>query len=87
MNPDHLFAGTPEDNVRDMMKKGRCVANKKLPLGEAHHATSLTERDVIEIRKSSATKKYLAASYGVSLSTIRNILTGRTWSHIGLPPA
>lgn len=86
LNPEHLFIGTPADNVHDMVVKGRRCA-PELPKGEAHHATSLTEDDVMAIRKSCSARKDIAARYGVSVSTIRNILTGRTWAHVGLPSA
>lgn len=28
VRPDHLYAGTPKDNTRDMMRKGRFVGNR-----------------------------------------------------------
>ena len=38
-NPDHLFLGTPSDNMLDMAKKGRAYS------GERHHTyTNATER-------------------------------------------
>jgi hypothetical protein len=86
-NPDHLFAGTPADNAHDMMRKGRGAKNKRLPAGESHHATTLRESDVVLIRSSSETRKDLAARYSVSVSTIANILSGRTWRYVGSPSA
>lgn len=50
VNPDHLFIGTPLDNMRDKMKKGRHVAWKSKDC----NLTKLTEADVLEIRRLSA---------------------------------
>ena len=43
-NPDHLFLGSPADNVRDMVSKGRGARGFKLP------QTRLSEEQVREIR-------------------------------------
>jgi hypothetical protein len=34
VNPDHLFAGTPADNMRDCMAKGRWKQPRKLSIAE-----------------------------------------------------
>lgn len=39
VNPDHLFLGTPQDNMTDKMQKGRHVALK----GSEHVRAKLTE--------------------------------------------
>lgn len=47
INPDHLFAGTRQDNVDDRERKGR----NNPPKGEKHAKAKLTELDVLTIRK------------------------------------
>jgi hypothetical protein len=80
VNPRHLFAGTPQDNVRDMWEKGR--ANPVAPSGEAHHRALLNEEKVRQIRSlvGSGTKaSVLASRYGVSTPTIYAVAQRRTW--------
>lgn len=79
VNPAHLRAGTPRDNTRDMLSKGR--AKFSYP-GEAHHSSKLTELAVREIRTSSATPKELADRFGVTPRTIRKVRQGTRWAHI-----
>jgi DNA-directed RNA polymerase subunit RPC12/RpoP len=45
--PDHLFLGTHEDNMSDMVKK------KRQAVGSRSGVSKLSERDVLAIRKSS----------------------------------
>lgn len=47
-NPEHLFVGTSNDNVQDMVKKGRQRSLK----GESSSQAKLTSDEVAEIRKS-----------------------------------
>lgn len=46
-NPDHLFLGTQQANIRDCVSKNR----QRAPQGEAVHWHKLTEKDVIELRR------------------------------------
>lgn len=64
VNPEHLFLGTHEDNMKDASKKGRLVNRK------------LTNRQVAYIRKSVLSNRELANKYGVWDSTIRRIRNG-----------
>jgi hypothetical protein len=77
INPQHLFLGTPADNVRDMYAKGR-----KRPLaGEAHPMARLTDAQVAEIREKRALGLTLAAiaeCYGVSFQHVSLICRGLT---------
>jgi len=78
VNPAHLFVGTQLDNVNDMMTKGRGVARR----GELNGNSKLTQIDVDGIRSDyAACRSPLALSkkYGVSKSTIKNIVTGSHW--------
>lgn len=76
VNPDHLFLGTQIDNMRDMVQK------KRNPLGERKLAAKLTDKDVIEIRKSKLKQYELAAKYGVSKTAIRYVIIKQTWKHV-----
>lgn len=82
VNPDHLFLGTPLDNMRDMIAKGR----QSHPSGSDHFRAKLTEEDVIELLKMDATGEYtyndLASKFKISRSQIWNILHGVTWKAI-----
>lgn len=78
VNPDHIFAGTHQDNMDDMVAKGRGDA----PKGEAHHDAKLTESDVRAIRTDGRNNATIAASYGVSPAAIWLIKARRNWRHI-----
>jgi hypothetical protein len=74
VNPEHLFLGTHEDNQKDMRAKGRA----KYGLGGRRPAFG--EGDIIDIRTVSAlgaTQRAIAAAYGVSQTTIGEILLER----------
>jgi len=76
VNPDHLFLGTQQDNMNDMVEKGRSLR------GEKHPKTKLNESDVRRIRKSRYKPCILARKYKVSQSAIRHIQDRRTWKHV-----
>lgn len=77
-NPDHLVLGTQQDNVDDMMAKGR--GHKAS--GEAHGMRKLTVEQVRAIFDDKRTQKAIAADYGVGLTCVSNIKTGFTWGHV-----
>lgn len=80
-NPAHLFAGTLRDNMQDMLAKGR--GNK--PFGERHGCSVLTEDRVKEIRQrctDGEARKSVAASLGVSRSTIDLIMKRKIWRRV-----
>lgn len=79
VNPDHLFAGTQADNMRDMKEKGR--ANK--PVGINNGRSKLSEQQVAEIKQKIAAKephRKIANEYGVSPTLIMHIKHGRLWN-------
>lgn len=82
VNPNHLFVGTYQDNVDDMIAKGR----QKKALGENAGRAKLTEVQVMEIRKryaaGDATTVSLGVEYGVDASTIGSAVKRETWKHI-----
>jgi hypothetical protein len=84
VNPDHLFLGSHNANMQDMIDKGRA---KHPPLcGEANGKAILTVEDVLTIRQLHATNKYsyseLARQYAVGVNAIRRAILGLSWSHI-----
>ncbi len=79
-NPVHLFLGTPSDNMRDMLIKGRAAKNHQGRKGK------LKSEQVIGIRRryraGGVTYKQLAREYGVVVETIGAIVNGRTWQRL-----
>ena len=78
VNPDHLFLGTPKDNMHDMIQKNR----DKHPNGEDTHNAVLTEEQVICIIKDDRTAHAISKEYPVSPRTILAIKKNETWKHI-----
>jgi hypothetical protein len=83
LNPDHLFLGTNEDNMKDAKLKGR-LAGIPRPRGKI----SRKEREnkakvkhygriaIMTLRKNGVSKKYLANLFGVNRRTISGIVNG-----------
>lgn len=81
-NPAHIYYGTRQDNVNDMVQHGRAL------LGTAHPNAKLTETQVLEMRQRRAAgtpQRQLAADYGVSAAYVSTIVNGLVWSHVGGP--
>jgi hypothetical protein len=82
VNPDHLFLGTKQDNVDDMMRKGRHVPPPGLR-GEQLPHTKLTWAQVAEIRRLAAERprsgSMLARRFGVHPRTVNDLLHGKNW--------
>ena len=76
-NPTHLWLGTVADNNKDRAAKGRSCR------GMRHHSARLSDADVIAIRAAKGvTLSALAGKYGVSISTVHGIRTGRKRSGV-----
>lgn len=82
VNPSHLFAGTHLDNERDKVSKNRQAK------GETVGTSVLTEEQVKEIRDRYVPwsrqhgREALSADYGVSTTTIGNIVKRHRWGHV-----
>jgi hypothetical protein len=76
--PDHLFLGTREENIQDMIGKRRHA------FGEKHPQARLSAAQVAEIKKRmhSTSRTVLAKEFGVSNSAIDLIKMGRHWKHV-----
>lgn len=81
VNPEHLLCGTHQDNMDDMVERGRAV----YPKGEKHGSAKLTEEQVASIRQDyvygSRTHglRSLGRKYGVTYAMIGFIIRGENW--------
>jgi hypothetical protein len=78
VNPDHLFLGTVDDNMKDMVRKGR---QSKLR-GDAHPRSKLAFEKAAEIRQYAATGMRhtdIAQKYDVTRPLISSIVRGEAW--------
>ena len=80
INPEHLYAGTHTDNMRDRVNSGYYKDKK----GENSTSNKLSNKDVYEIRDllNVMTHKRIADFYGVKRQTITNISTNHRWASI-----
>ena len=80
-NPLHLSLGTHQDNMADMVVKGRTNGCK----GEKNGRSKLTEVDIRAIRESydsGVPKNILAKAYGIAYPVIDRIVKRELWKHI-----
>lgn len=75
----NLRWGTAKENSEDMVKHGTVVKGEKV------YNCKIRVKDVLDIVKRKKAGEYylvLANEYGVGISTIVDIIKGRTWTHI-----
>ena len=73
VNPEHLYAGTQKENIRDMLDRGR------------HHKVILTYLDIkeiLELDKKGISKKNIANQYKTKENTISHLIRGVSWGHL-----
>lgn len=75
-NPDHVFDGTPQDNVADMVRKKRQARGERVSLAY------LNARIVRAIRESRLSPKEAAKRFHTSKPNIYAIRSGKTWKHL-----
>ncbi len=81
INPEHLFAGTNLDNVRDRDRKGR----GSQPSGESHNSAKLTDKKIIlirQLRRFGFAQQVIADTFGVHQMTISRIVNRKIWRHV-----
>jgi hypothetical protein len=90
INPNHLFLGTHEDNMRDMREKGRMF----FQYGEANPNNKLSSENVKSIVSSIVAGKgntEIAEGFEVTHYLISNIRNGKAWkdftASLGYEPA
>ena len=91
VNPNHLRAGSAQDNVDDAMRKGNhglalIAYPRKRAKGMKHGMAILTDAKVrairAEYRPYVLSRTELAKKYGVSRSTINQVLSRKHWKHV-----
>lgn len=81
VRPGYLFLGSQQDNIADMLQKGRGVAPPVMR-GEKNPKATFSDGDVCRLRSLAKdgrlTQRQLAARFGVSQSTVWRILREAT---------
>lgn len=80
VNPGHLYLGTHQDNMQDMVQRDR------IPRGERAGNAKLTKDEVREIRQrydeEDILQKELADEFDISTTNVSSIITGKWWAHL-----
>lgn len=78
VRPEHLSAGTHQDNMADKTAKRRAVGAAP----GARHGAKLASNEVLDIFTDPRPHRDLARRYEVSTTAIGDIKSGRTWSAV-----
>ena len=84
VNPEHLFAGSAQDNTNDMMAKGRNADFSGRSVGVKNNNCFLTEDQAraIKYSKGLITAQSLADRYGISYQAVWRIHQGEAWAYL-----
>lgn len=80
IEPKHLYEGTHDQNVQDMLVRGRT------PVGVQRWNAKLTKAKLLKARHlrttTSLPMREIAKQLGVSRPTLSRALSGKTWKHV-----
>lgn len=82
VNPDHLFLGTPVDNMQDCSQKGRINHGEDRP---QHKLTEADVRSMRKLRQKGYSWRKLAKDFGVATNCVVSAVNGITWAHVEEP--
>jgi hypothetical protein len=86
VRPDHLFAGTTHENMRDCREKGRL--GEKRRLGSTNGSTKITHEIAVAIREARASGRSradVAKQFGISVWAVTQVTNGNHWTANGGP--
>ena len=75
-NPNHLLAGSGDDNVADRVKRNRSANGARI------NTVKLTPKQVLAIRDDDRPQRVIAREYGVCKSTIGYAKRGESWRNL-----
>lgn len=78
-NPGHLWSGSQQQNIQDMIAKGR--ARRGIRRGSQASKTKLTEAQAMAAFVDARPNRAIARDYGVTAAAIYNIKAGKSWAH------
>lgn len=78
VNPEHLFLGSPQDNVADMVAKGRNSRGSGRPQTKQ---TAETVAAMKEMRGQGCSYQHIAIKFGISKSGAFQIINGLSWKY------
>ena len=78
VNPDHLYAGTQQDNMRDRSVRKRGADRR----GEKSHTAKITAQQALDIRADTRPQSKIAKAFGISQAAVSLIKTRKNWGHI-----
>lgn len=80
VNPHHLWLGSQSENLRDAIAKGRHSTPDTRGERNGNRRLSQSDVDCIRAMHGGGQRKYrIAATYGVSPSTVGDIINYKTW--------
>lgn len=83
VDPDHLHLGDQKTNIHEMMDRGRY--HHIVFKGQDHGRAKFSNEQIREIRervKNGCSYTELSREYHVVVTTISNIITGKSWKHL-----
>lgn len=76
VNPLHIREDTRTSNMKDTIADGTVLRGAK------NAQAKLSEVEAVAILSDHRPRREIAASFGVSVETVRSIKTGRRWAHL-----
>lgn len=85
VNPKHLSLGTNQDNMKDMVRKGRrstFLSGETHPLSKLNNNLVRKIQRILKINNEYGINRKLAKMYNISESIISRIKHNKRWRHI-----